>query len=432
MMVLTLKQAQSTIHDLSIPVSDMKDAKVAYIMSAFPALTETFILYEILMMERLGLTIEVFPLRRLREDVVHPEVAQLAERVHFRPFFSFSILLAQLHYIRRRPLVYFKSLVEVLSGTFGSANFFFGAMAIFPKAVRFAYEMENRGIRHIHAHFATHPSVAALIIHRLTGIPFSFTAHGSDLHVDRRMLDKKVEAAAFAVTISSFNKEIMVNECGEESRDKIHIIHCGVDPEVFTYHPRLGRDGPFQILSVAAFKDVKGHKYLVEACRILKEQGVDFVCHLVGEGPLRTKVEAQIAEAGLQDQIIVDGARPRSEIVRMLSEADVLALASVPTKRGKREGIPVVLMEAMASGLPVVASNLSGIPELVENGCSGILVPPRDSGALANALWRLQEDPALRRRMAQAGRNKVVQEFNLNVNTAERAKLFFDRISEVS
>jgi colanic acid/amylovoran biosynthesis glycosyltransferase len=432
MMVLTAKQEQSTIHDLSIPVSDKKDAKVAYIMSAFPALTETFILYEILMMERLGVTIEVFPLRRLREDVVHPEVAQLSERVHFRPFFSFSILLAQLHFIHHRRLAYFRALLEVLSGTFGSANFFFGAMAIFPKAVRFAYEMQSQGIRHIHAHFATHPAVAALIIHRLTGIPFSFTAHGSDLHVDRRMLDKKVEAAAFAVTISSFNKEVIVSECGEESRDKVHIIHCGVDPEVFSYHPRIDRDRPFKILSVAAFKDVKGHKYLVEACRTLKEQGVDFVCHLVGEGPLRTKVEAQIAEAGLQDQITVDGARPRSEIVRMMSEVDVLALASVPTKRGKREGITVVLMEAMASGLPVVASDLSGIPELVENGCSGILVPPRDSGALANALLCLQEDPALRKRMGQAGRNKVVQEFNLKANTVERANLFFDRISEVS
>ena len=432
MMVLTAKQEQSTTPELSMPVSNMKDAKVAYIMSAFPALTETFILYEILMMEQLGVTIEVFPLRRLREGVVHPEVAQLAGKVHFLPYISFSIFWAQLHFILHRPLAYLKVLLEILGGTFGSANFFFGALAIFPKAVRFAYDMECQKIRHIHAHFATHPTVAALIIHRLTGIPFSFTAHGSDLHVDRRMLDKKVEAAAFALTISSFNKEIMVRECGEASRDKIRIIHCGVDPEVFSYHPRTDYDEPFQILSVAAFKDVKGHKYLVEACRILREQGVDFVCHLVGEGPLWTSVEAQIAEAGLQDQIILHGACPQGEIVRMLSEADVLALASVPTQRGKREGIPVVLMEAMASGLPVVASALSGIPELVEDGRSGILVPPRDSHALANALRWLREDSALRQRMGQAGRAKVIQEFNLSANTAERARLFLGGIPEVS
>jgi len=424
MTIAATKQENSTLANLESPARHMARVKVAYIMSAFPALTETFILYEILAMQKLGIAIQLYPLRRLKEDVVHPEVAQISGQVHHRPFISPAIVRAQLHFVGQRPLAYFKVLFEVLKGTFGSANFFFGAAAIFPKAVLFAYEMEKQKINHVHAHFATHPAVAALIVHRLTGIPFSFTAHGSDLHVERRMLDRKVEAAAFAVTISSFNKEIMVKECGEQARGKIHIVHCGVDPDEFPYPTvRKNRDR-FQIVCVAAFKDVKGHTYLVEACRILQERGVDFACHLVGEGELRSKIEEQIAQVGLQNKVILHGARPRSEIVSMLAQSDVLALASVPTPRGKREGIPVVLMEGMASGLPVVASRLSGIPELVEDGRSGFLVPPGDSLALADALQRLRDNSHLRQQMGQAGRDKVTREFNLMTNAARRATLY--------
>ena len=398
--------------------------KVAYIMSGFPLISETFILYEILAMEQLGVTIEIYPLRRRRESVVHPEAERLVERAHFHPLLSLSILRAQWHFIRHRRLAYFKVLAEVLRGTFGNAKFFIKGLASFPKSVRFAYEMQRLGVTHVHAHFATHPALSALIIRRLTGIPFSFTAHGSDLHVERRMLDKKVEVAAFAVTISSYNEELMAKECGEDARGKIHVIHCGVDPEVFAVRSRTNKDRPFQILCIGSFREVKGHKYLVEACEILHQRRVDFVCHLVGDGPLQRRIESQIGKAGLQNKILLHGARPRGEIVTMLAEADTMVLASVPTKDGRREGIPVVLMEAMASGLPVVASELSGIPELVDHGRSGLLVPPRDPYAIADALERLNEDLALRHQMGIAGREKVEREFNLHISAAKRAEMY--------
>ncbi len=403
---------------------EKQPVKIAYIMSRFPRITETFILYEILELAKCGMSVEIYPLLRTRETIRHPEAEKLVERAHYHPFLSLPILRAQWHFIRHRRLAYFKVLAEVLRGTFGNAKFFVTGVAIFPKAVWFAYEMERHGVTHIHAHFATHPTVAALIIHRLTGIPFSFTAHGSDLHVERRMLDKKVEAAAFAVTISTYNKELMMNESGEDARRKIHVIHCGVDPEVFSARPRSNEDGPFRILCVASFREVKGHKYLVEACEILHQRRVDFVCHLVGDGPLQRRIEAQIAKAGLQNNILLHGARPRSEIVKMLSEADAIVLASVLTRDGRREGIPVVLMEGMASGLPVVASRLSGIPELVDHGRSGLLVPPRNPYAIADALECLNENPALRHRMGMAGREKVEREFNLHISAAKRAELY--------
>jgi glycosyltransferase involved in cell wall biosynthesis len=393
-------------------------------MSRFPKISETFILYEILEQERLGLTVEVYPLLREHQPVAHPEAEMMVKRAHFHPFISWPIIRANWHFLLRRPGVYLRMIAEVLGGTLGSLNFFFGALGILPKAVRFAYEMEKQGISHVHAHFCSHPAVAALIIHRLTGIQFSFTAHGSDLHKDRRMLDKKVQAAAAVVTVSSFNQEVIVKACGEGARDKIHIIHCGIDPEVFAPIANKKAAGPFRIVCIGSFEEVKGHKYLVEACQILQQKGINFVCDLVGDGPTREQIAKQIAHAGLEDKVIIHGSLKRLEVAKIMRAADVKVLASVPTADGKREGMPVVLMEAMACGLPVVSSQLSGIPELVENGHTGILVPPADFNALAVALQKLRDDPDLRLQMGHAGREKVLREFNLRLNAAKLANLF--------
>jgi len=393
-------------------------------MSRFPKLTETFILYEILAMEALGVRVEVYPLLRENERVLHPEAARMLPRVHFHPFVSWPILAAQWHFFWRRPLNYLRLWFDVLRWACGSVNFFVGALGIFLKAVRFAYEMERLGVRHVHAHFCNHPAVAALIIHRLTGIPYSFTAHGTDLHVERRMLDKKVQAAAFAVAVSEFNKSMMIQECGNGAETRIHVVHCGIDPALFTPSPSRDGGGRFQILCVAMLRGVKGHTYLVEACRLLRERGVEFICHFVGEGPLRKQLDRHIQRAGLEDQVRLHGGLPRDEVVKLMSKVDVVALASTPTKAGRKEGIPVSLMEAMASGLPVVATAITGIPELVDPGVSGFLVPPGDPCALADALQALERDSTLRERMGRAGREKVVREFNLPVNAQRLLNLF--------
>jgi glycosyltransferase involved in cell wall biosynthesis len=398
--------------------------RVSYVMSRFPKLTETFVLYEILALEKLGIDVRIYPLMRERQAVSHPEVAKLLPRVRYLRFVSLPIVRAQIHFLRRKTAAYLRALWDVLTGTWGSANFFFGALGIFPKVVRFAYEMEKGGTGHIHCHFASHPAVAGFIIHRLTDIPFSFTAHGSDLHVERRFLNQKVREAAFVVTVSAYNKELIVRECGEDIREKIHVIHCGVDPDVFQRRPHRMNQGPARLLCVASFEEVKGHEYLVEACRILRARGTQFVCDLVGDGPLRGTVENQIKQANLQEVIRVHGARSRPEIARMMAEADIMVLPSVPTRNGKREGIPVVLMEAMASELPVVSSELSGIPELVDHGSTGLLAPARDVGALADALQKLLQDSAIRSRMGRLGREKVLREFNMQRSAETLADLF--------
>ncbi len=215
------------------PQSEQQRLKVAYIMSRFPKLTETFILYEMLAMEKEGVQVEVYPLLREQTEVMHPEAIPFVETAHFQPFFSLEILRANLHFLRRNPRAYLGTLWSVLSNNWGSYRFFTGVLGIFPKTVLFARQMELEDVNHVHAHFASHPAAAGFIIHRLTGIPYSFTAHGSDLHRDKHMLREKVAGSAFVAAISAYNKELIVAECQGKYRDKVAVIHCGVDTNVF-------------------------------------------------------------------------------------------------------------------------------------------------------------------------------------------------------
>lgn len=408
------------------------NVKIAYTMSRFPKLTETFILYEILALEKMGVQVELYPLIREHQSVVHPEAAKMIPRGHFHPLLSLEMIPAHWHFITRKPGVYFGTLIEALKSTLGSINFFVGILGMWPKTVLMAFKMAKQGITHLHAHFANHPAAAAFIINKLTGIPYSFTAHGSDLHVERRMLDKKVEASAFAVTISKFNKNLILEECGGRFDHKVEIVHCGVNPDEFKPELAGKKERPFQIVCIASFEEVKGHKYLIEACEILDKKGLDFECHFVGYGPLKKQITQLVTHLGLDKRIIIHPPLPRPEIIKMYARCHVKVLPSVPTKEGKREGIPVVLMEAMAMGLPVVSSQLSGIPELVEDGKSGILTQPCDVQALADALERLYRDPELRLKMGSAGRQKVLREFNLLNNAEQLSQLFLANFSRSS
>jgi len=406
------------------PAKSPSAPKVAYIVSGFPNLYETFILYDILTMEKLGVAVELYPLRRQYPQVVHPEAERWTKLAHYHPFLSLAVLRAQWHFIRRDPLGYLKLLAEICQGTWGSANFFLGAVAIFPKAVLFALQMNTQGIRHVHAHFANHPAVAALIIHRLTGIPFSFTARGSDVQVERKMLKEKVEAAQFVIAVSSDNKQIMVDECGPSVSKKIHVIYGGVDVDRLSPQFSDRSAGPLKILCVARLEEVKGHTYLVEACRILRERGIAFECRLVGEGPLFMPIEMQIKQTGLGKEVRLVGPLSYQEVIKEMERADVVVLQTAPTAQGDREGIPNVLKESMACGRPVVACGVGGIPELVDHERTGILVALKNPDALADALQRLYEDSALRNRLGRAGREKIVREFNLKTSTTKRARLF--------
>jgi glycosyltransferase involved in cell wall biosynthesis len=440
--------------------------RVAYIMSRFPKLTETFVLYEILAMEGQDVDVAIYPLLRERPGVIHEDARQLVARANYTPLLSLPIIGANLRRLLRQPRAYLGTLIDVVRGTWGSLRFLAGGLIFFPKAVYMAQHMEQEGIRHIHAHFASHPAAVAFVIHRLNGIPYSFTAHGSDIHRDQHMLREKVAEAAFVVPISVANRDFILERIGNESSnsahtyaDKMVVIHCGVDMSQFASHfpspnghsastddglshavgmeppssaaiptaqeadpaaTGLGAE-PFHILCIGTLHEVKGQTYLIAAVEQLRRQEIDVHCHFVGGGPDRPRLQQQVDELGLGARVHFHGEQTRSQVLDHLRRADVIVLPSVPSSDGRREGIPVSLMEGMAAGLPVVASRLSGIPELVEDGQTGLLADPRDVDGLAAALARLHRSAPLRRRLGQAGRQKVLAEFDLYENARQLA-----------
>jgi colanic acid/amylovoran biosynthesis glycosyltransferase len=390
--------------------------RIAYMMSRFPKLTETFVLYEILAVEEDGMEVEIYPLMREKAPVVQTEAQALVSRAHFTPFFSVAILTANIRYLLTQPATYFRTLFTIIKANLGSTRFLLGKLAYFPKAAYLSQLMSENSIQHIHAHFASFPAAVAYMIHQFSGIPYTFTAHGSDLHRDQHMLCEKIEASKATVTISEYNRQIMIDCCGEQHASKIHVIHSGINLERF--YPETGDQAnqTLSIICIGSLHEVKGQRYLIEACGKLKEHDVPFNCHFVGDGADLEDLQQLASHFGIGEQVHFHGRLTQQEVVERLKMANVAALTSVPSSDGRREGIPVALMEAMAFGLPIVSSRLSGIPELVDEDVTGFLTEPGDSEAIAEALTKLAGDPQLRLQLGRAGREKIEAEFELHSN----------------
>jgi glycosyltransferase involved in cell wall biosynthesis/aminoglycoside phosphotransferase (APT) family kinase protein len=419
---------------------------VAVLVSRFPLVTETFILRELVELERQGQPVLLVPLMRERAAIVHPEAVAWVRRAHYAPFFSVAVLAANLRAWRRRPLRLPLLLGRLLVGSVRSPRTLLKTLALFPRAVYIAERLEAEGIRHVHAHFATHPTTAALIVHELTGISFSITAHAHDIFVDRALLGWKLERAAFVRVISRYNAAYLKRLYPAQTAGKLRVIHVGVDWRAYGRPPGAAAEPQHAgaetavplILCIAALKPYKGLSILIEACRVLRGDGIAFDCEIIGEGPLRGTLARAISSTGLTDTVRLLGARPQDEVRRRLVGATLVVLPSVVARDGQMEGIPVALMEAMASGVPVIASALSGIPELVVPGRTGELVPPGDAVALAGAIRRLLADPARMHRHVVAARRRVRRKFSLTSTVAalvrqlERANPpLLDEVSEL-
>jgi colanic acid/amylovoran biosynthesis glycosyltransferase len=401
-----------------------KEGRVGYLMSWYPAVTETFILHEMLELRRLGVDLVIFPLLGAATGVRHPGADALADRVQYHRALSLEIVLAQLYWLLRRPRRYLRAWARALLGNAPSLSFLARALVVVPRAAVIARRMQRQGIRHVHAHWATHPTLGAYAVRELTGIGYSFTMHAHDLFVDRTMLRQKIEAARFVVTVSRFNRALVGRLFGRDAHAKTTVIPCGVDPRLFRPAVQRERDGTLRIACVAGLRDYKGHRWLLEACAILLARHVPCRCVLVGDGPERHAVEAQIAASGLGEHVQLLGDQPQDRIRALIEESDVMALPSVVTASGMMDGVPVALMEAMAAALPVVSTPVSGIPELVQDGWTGLLVPQKDARALAAALEWVFREPRMARRLGLAGREHVLREYNLLRNVRRlRAQL---------
>ena len=396
---------------------------VAYVMSRFPKLTETFVLDEILEHERNGVRVEVFPLWRERADVVHPEARAIVARAHFLPTLDLGILADNLRVFARTPWLYLRTLGTLLRANASSLRFAAAALAIFPKACSFAVRMRALGVEHVHAHFASHPAAAAFVVGRIASIPWSFTAHGSDLHREQAMLAEKVREAEFVVAVSDYNRRFILDRVGWEYEGKLRVIHCGIDAACYARAPKQVET--LDIACIGTLHEVKGQRYLLEACARLAVAEIDWRCHLIGDGPDRRALESQAEALGIADRVVFHGQCERERVRALLAGMDIAVAPSVPTQDGRREGIPVALMEAAACALPMVASRLSGIPELVCDDETGILIEPGDVESLFAALMRLAGEPATRTRLGRAALARLERDFDLTRNVARLRDAIF-------
>ncbi len=290
----------------------------------------------------------------------------------------------------------------------------------------------EQGIEHLHAHFANDPATVARFVYLLTGIPYSFTAHAKDIYLSNKaLLRQKIHDAQFVVTCTEYNRKYLQ----EVSRNgtPIHTIYHGLDPSLFWQRQddqldkRKTSGGPSRvplILSVGRLVEKKGFDVLLDACHVLKSWGVAYRCQIIGEGPLEMDLRERIHALGLQSEVELLPFIPQKVLVRKYVQADVFALSCRITSSGDRDGIPNVLLEAMALEVPVVATNVSGISELIREQQNGLLVPSENPVALAQALQAVLMQPHVFLKLGREGKRTVAQRFDLTRNVAQLTRLF--------
>ncbi|MFO7170798.1 MAG: glycosyltransferase, partial [Chloroflexota bacterium] len=321
-------------------------------------------------------------------------------------------------------LAYVRQRADLDTGYTAASRF-----ACFDQAVALTDHLQRSGgVGHLHAHFAHDPTLVALLVHRLTGIPFSFTAHARDLfQIPRHVLVERVAAATAVVTCCGANLDYLDEVLPPELRAKVRLIHHGVNLDGFRPAdepaPAADARGPL-ILSVGRLVEKKGFPDLLRAAARLKQSGRRFRLAIYGDGPLRPELERLAAELGLGDELELPGERPQRDLLPAFQAAQIFALTPFVTEDGDRDGVPNVLVEAMACGLPAVSTAVAGIPELVRHGENGLLCAARDVEAIAAMLARLLDDEQERRRMGEAARRTVVEHFDVRAAARTLAELF--------
>ena len=389
---------------------DEKPYCIAYLGRILPVLSETFVIREIAALRSLGVRIKPFSLYPPEARVAHPEAPELAREVTVlcRPATPL-FWLAHLFFLWRYPRRYWHCLVRYALRAPEPWRHRRRCLAIFLVAPYAAWHLRRAGVQHLHAHFANAPASLALMAAHLAGITFSFTVHAYDLFIDQLLLPAKLTAAAFVASISRFNLGFLQQKFpAAAARARLELVRNGIDPARFRPAPHPAETPPL-VLAVGRLVETKGFHVLVAACARLRQEGRDCRCLIVGEGPEAEPLRQLVTDLGLADRVELPGRLQPEALLPLFRRADLLAMPAC-VRHGDQDGIPTVLIEALALEIPVVATRVSGIPELVRHGDTGLLVEPDDPAALAAALARLLADPGLGRRLA--GRELVLAEFN--------------------
>ena len=395
-------------------------ARVAYLVKTFPRLSETFILNEILGLERLGVEIHIFSLKKPEDSAVHPDVAQVKGTVTYVPSLGPQFRLRDLG---RLVLCHLLLVLVGLRRYGAAAKFHFfkpgkSRLKDFLQAGYLAWVLRREAFDHLHVHFANVPASVAEVVQRFIGMPYSLTAHAKDIYLTPAdELARKVRSAECVLTCTAYNQRYLAGLAAGHT--PVRLAYHGIDLSRFGASSTPGsamRNRPPLILSVGRFCEKKGFKYLIRACRILAHCGYSFQCQIVGYGELQEDLTAMIAAFGLERSVLLPGTMTQDQLAALYPEAKMFVLPCLITDNGDRDGIPNVLIEAMASGVPVISTDVSGISELVTNQENGLLVEQRNALVLAEAMERLLVRPDLCSRLAENGRKTVQQSFTLEAS----------------
>lgn len=400
---------------------------IAYLTSQYPAVSHTFIQREILALREAGVPVQTFSIRRPPSD--HPrseaDEAELGNTFYLLPPRPLRLLRAHLALFGTRPGRYASALFHALAVRPAGLRALVWHLFYFVEAAYLWHEIRRRGIRHVHAHFAMACATVAMIASHFGDLTFSMTVHGPSVFCDssRYLLQEKVRQAVMVMCISDFCRSQVMSLSRPVDWAKLKVVHCGIAPE--RYAPREPsteeESRPMHLLNVARLSSVKAHAILLAAVAELKMNECDVRCTIVGDGPERSRLESLCEELGIQEDVTFTGLVDQDAIQRYYDEADIFVLPSFA------EGVPVVLMEAMANGLPVVASRIMGIPELVQHGVHGFLVPPGRVRPLAEAIAMVGRDLHLCAEMGAKGREKVCREFDVR----QAAKQLSEHFAEI-
>jgi glycosyltransferase involved in cell wall biosynthesis len=404
---------------------------LAYVLEKFPAVTETFVLREVEELVDRGYALHIFAGAQADTGIDQSAFSKYRHIVHYRPrMLSLAALSSLLLIMSKYPKEYFSSLLMIVWKNRSAPWEMAKMLRSFPGAVHFAALVVDKDVGHVHAHFASMPSSVALIVSRLTGASFSFSAHARDIYVKPVMLIDKMEAARFIITCSEFNRNYLNRVSNGRFSGKLFRIYHGLDlarhspPEGPARRYDAKRLGGTRLLSVGRLIPKKGFRHLIDACDILKRKGCEFSCTIIGEGILERQLMRTIESKGLGEVVTLRGFVRPQELIEYYRNADIFVLPCVVAENGDRDVLPNVVLEAMAMGVPVVATDLSAISEALDHGRTGLLVPEGDSARIAEAIETLMHDADLNRCIRAAARKKVEELFDIKKNIVPMVELF--------
>lgn len=402
---------------------------VGYVLKKYPRLSETFILDELLGLEAAGVEVSIFSLRLPDEGRFHRDLGQVAARATYLPESGSSAALGALEALGR---------LDIFPDRLRRASRFLELLPegrrakLMLQAVHLAGAALEAGVEHLHAHFMTVAAQVAHLAHLLTDIPFSVTAHAKDVYrttVDPALFEQIAHRAVAVVTVCEANRRFIEEELVRDGAGRIRCIYNGVFLDRLSVGPVTSREAGL-VLAVGRLVEKKGFEILVRACRLLLDRGAPLRCLMVGDGDRRGPLEELVGSLGVGDHVELMGPRPRHEVLDLMRRAQVLAAPCVTGPDGNRDALPTVLLEALAVGLPVVATPVGGIPEIVDDGVEGLVVPEGDPRALADALERILGDEPLRAALGRAGRRKAEARFDRARNLQQLMGVFAGRPDE--